>query len=261
MSTIQKIAKDAESDDFYAEVSKGNLPTHAYVNKFGVNFAVPTTTEVTLASQGGIYVYPSTELQMTLQSTSSNDTLAGTGAQKVRIYGQDINNVPITEVVEMNGLTPVNTIYKYYRVFRIKVIQAGVLGGLAGNITVENGGTTYAEVTFIASTITNQTLMALYTIPAGYTAYLKRFDFHSGFIRDTQVTILAREPGEPFQMKAFIPIRDSGDDRTYDLMPRFPEKTDIEMRAKNLDASQTLVVSGTFDLLLRKNNNDVVDLP
>ena len=78
----------------------------------------------------------------------------------------------------MDGTTTVTTTQQFLRVFRMSVETAGSFGNNEGTITA-----TYTGGADVAATISpgnGQTLMALYTIPAGYTGYLLSIDVSSG---------------------------------------------------------------------------------
>ena len=69
-----------------------------------------------------------------LDSDSANDTLAGTGAQKVAVIGLTSADVFYVEVVDMGGLTAKVTTTLWKRVFHIFVYQCGTAGKAVGNI-------------------------------------------------------------------------------------------------------------------------------
>jgi hypothetical protein len=91
--------------------------------------------------------------------------VVGTGARTLRIQGLDSSYNFAEETVDMDGTTTVTTTQTFLRVFRMSVETAGSTGNNEGTITV-----TYTGGSDVAATISQgngQTLMALYTIPAG----------------------------------------------------------------------------------------------
>lgn len=75
---------------------------------------------------------------MRFVSSSANDTLAGTGIQKIHIHYLDSNYVSHEEIVNMNGTTPANTVAT--DIFRINSMHATQVGSLevsAGNISLQ----------------------------------------------------------------------------------------------------------------------------
>lgn len=124
---------------------------------------IPSTTVVT--NPGGI--------QCEVVSDDDNDTLAGTGVQKIEIHYLDTNGAEQSETVNMAGQTPVNTVAT--DIDHIQWMHAAQVGGNAnevaiGNISLRNtpGTTTYEYI----SAGGNQSLSARYVVPTGKTAYI-----------------------------------------------------------------------------------------
>lgn len=212
------------------QVAKGLVPGTSGLFKFGFNADIDTTEE-TVWTAGGIYVYPASALAMTIVSSSANDTAAGTGARTVTVIGLDANYVETTQTLTLNGTTPVSIPTPLIRVYRAFVVTAGSANTAAGVINIANGGTTYAQIALGD----NQTLMAVYTVPAGYTLYMTESGITTGTAGGSQymVSRLIQRPfGSVFREQAVITAQ-SGQvffDGT-DVPLRFPEKTDIEVRA------------------------------
>jgi hypothetical protein len=126
------------------------------------------------------YVFPAAGgIQMSVVSSSANDTLAGTGAQKVHIHYLDASYVKHEEVISTNGTTPVNTVAtNILRINGLHVVQAGTGGTSAGNISLTSvgGATTYGYI----EAGYNTARQAIYTIPAGKTGYIKHWQASSG---------------------------------------------------------------------------------
>ncbi|MBU6430175.1 MAG: hypothetical protein KGR26_14260, partial [Cyanobacteria bacterium REEB65] len=120
------------------------------------------TEIVDAVSPSSGYTEPAAASQMSLVSSSANDTGTGTGAQKVQItYLDGSMNGPYTETVTLNGTTPVNTVATDLRfIERLVVTAAGSNGSNAGTITLYSGpnGTGTAINSFEATD--NQTHMA-----------------------------------------------------------------------------------------------------
>ena len=103
-----------------------------------------STTEKTVWHGPGIYVYPTTGIQMTVSSSSINDTLAGTGMQKISIDCLDIDYEPFTEIVEMDGQNPVTM-----SGFCFRLQGTGTKGIQVGSLT-KNDGTIYIGTGVVA---------------------------------------------------------------------------------------------------------------
>jgi len=75
---------------------------------------------------------------VSIESTSEEDTLSGSGAKQVRITGLSGSYTLISEVVTLTGSTPVSTSNTYIYVMNLQVIEAGALGSNEGILTVES---------------------------------------------------------------------------------------------------------------------------
>jgi len=125
------------------------------------------------------YVFPTVAQQMTIVSASANDTLAGTGVQKIMIHYLDNNYAVQTETVSMNGTTPVNTAAtNILRINGVHSIQAGTLGRADGNIALTNTAQTITYAFVLAGN--NTARQAVYTVPAGVTGYINHWQASSG---------------------------------------------------------------------------------
>ena len=150
---------------FEIDVAAGRVPNHSVVNIFGYNDNVGTGF-IPLWENNTAYVYPTSAVQMSVVSSSASDT-----SVSIVIQGLDSNHDVLNEVVTLNGTTAVTTSGSFLRINGVVTTA----GNAIGNITVSQGGTTYAKM--MAGTGRNQA--ALYTVPRGYTFYLHRIDVHS----------------------------------------------------------------------------------
>ena len=116
--------------------------------------------------------------------------------------------------------------------------------------------TFYKVVRFAAKILSGlgQTLMSVYTVPAGKTAYL--LDLHMGSDKvstNTAMTyrLFAGPFGGAFNIKGnFNAVGGQNLDINYPVPLRFDEKSDIKV---DVIAGQTTQVSATFDLILVDN--------
>lgn len=158
-----------EITPFGLEVAKGNIDGLSFIHKFGRNPDIDAGTDEDVWDMGGTYSWPTSALTLTLNSTNANDTVAGTGARTIRIFGLDSSWDEQTEDITMNGTTGVNTINTYRRIYRIYVLTAGSNETNIGRLEAANGGTVYAAI----GGNVGQTLMAIYSIPNAKTGYLQ----------------------------------------------------------------------------------------
>ena len=95
--------------------------------------------------------------------------------------------------------------------------------------------------------------MALYTVPAGKTAYLINFDFSSSKDNEHTFRIMTRDntvTDAAWNTKEFANARGGFNDFRKLSIQKYTEKTDIDMQAI---ASAASAASGGFELILIDN--------
>jgi len=90
-----------------------------------------------------IATFPSISATINIASTSTNDTLAGTGARAVLIDGLDIDYNPIQDTVLLSGQTPVTTSKSFFRINGLLVGAVGSLGFNEGDLYVSTNSETF----------------------------------------------------------------------------------------------------------------------
>jgi len=138
------LAKDFDAlctrpTDYRLEIALGRRQGATLWNKFGYNEDIDTGTEV-LASWGGTFTPLLTATTLSIVSTDATDDIAGTGAQKLVIIGVDENRNAQTEIIDMDGLTPVVTTSQWLGINRMTIF-------LAGTDIMNNGTITATAVT------------------------------------------------------------------------------------------------------------------
>jgi hypothetical protein len=202
------------------------------------------------------YTYSTTNDIDRLSSSDNGDT------QQVEVQGLDVDYNLVLQTVTLTGQTPVSLPTPLLRVFRLKNVDTTNIAGFvycytsAATVTLgvpTPGNTIRASI----ANGNNQTLMAIYTIPAGKTGYMRDlFCSVSGAKRSSShiLKLLARPFEQVFQIKYKAAISDSGTSymrHQYIEPEKFLEKTDIHMLV-NTDQDQA-GVSGGFDIVLVDN--------
>jgi len=240
------------------QVSRGQITYHKTLFKYGSNTDVSGSLE-TIWSAGGLYAYPAAASVMKVSSSSTDDAEDGTGARTIQVYGLDANYNEITETVILDGQTEVNTTNSYLRVFRAFVASAGSGGTAAGTIYVGTGtvtsgvpATIYAEIPVGA----NQTLMAVWTVPAGYTAYISHGSL-SGASNNATHALLGQLCFRPFggvmRVAAEVTLNNGFVPFDFEYPIALPEKTDIECRAAAISGTN-FYTTATFELVYIENS-------
>ena len=171
---LRSITQVGTSEPFELQVSRGQIPGHSVRNLFGTNPAIGTTFVTPWENNGALPLLSAAQ-NLSLVSTSASDT-----AVSILVAGVDADCKAITEVVALNGLTPVVTTQQFFRINDL--ITAS--GNAVGDVTASYSGTVYAKI--IAGRGKNQA--AIYTVPAGHSFYLGRIDaFTATANNDTKI--------------------------------------------------------------------------
>lgn len=243
------------TNDFNYDISLGNYDNKKLEFKFGRNTSIGSAEEV-VWDAGGNYTFLSTAEYINVSSTSSSDANGDVGAWNVIINGLDENFNEQSETVVLDGTTPVQTQKQYLRLFRAFVIESG-------NTSVI-GGANQGDISFISDTTTTlqakilehngQTLMAIYTVPAGKTALITGGTFAIGQGKECVFKGKFRNCSTEncvFSDKYSVELFESAFFATFPTPLPVPEKTDIVITGQN--GATTVTASASFALVLVDN--------
>ena len=216
------------------------------VDKFGKNPDVDTTFET--VNPDGIVQELALAETIELFSADANDTLAGTGAQKIETEGLDSSFNRQTETVDLNGLTSVFTIKQFLRFFRARVVQVGSNAAKSniGDITLRASVTTTVSTRILADE--GQTQSAVFAVPFGEIGFLEKCFVASDTNNIVTAQLRVRPFGEGWQVKHEVVF--GGGHITFDMAGsgEIPAKSDIEWRAKANNPNNE--VTAGFKLML-----------
>lgn len=241
------------------DIPEGTRPRVSSVNKFGRNPDIDTGSDPEdIWDGGGLWIAPTQARTHDIASSSANDTSAGTGMRTLRIEGLDSNWEEQTEDITLNGTSNVVTSNTYTRIFRMYGLTWGSGQQNAGDITAtaQTDGTVTAQI----STGNNQSLMAIYTVPANRTAYMvlwygsiNRQGGTGGAMADIQIlTRSADQSNAGWRVKHFSGLAVDGTSNylhKYEPPKKLTEKTDILVRCLEVTDNNTDVSAG-FDLVI-----------
>lgn len=171
--------------DFYNEISKGNVEGHSIMSAMGEfeSGLVDAAGEDVCrhADVSGPVRLPTPAAageQMTIISSSANDTSAGTGIQTMRIHYLDNTGAEQTEDVTLNGTTGVDTVATDMRFINdFYALTVGSNGVAVGNVTLyKKGGSIGSDLYNFVVAGGNKSLVPHRMIPLGKTLYLQ--DWH-----------------------------------------------------------------------------------
>jgi len=220
-----------------------------------INLEIPRDADIDQMN----YVYSTTDDIDSLSSSSAADT------QDIEILGLDINYSEITQTVTLTGQALVAIPIPLLRVFRMSNVNSA--DNIGHVYCYVNGAITLgvpdnsADVRAMIQPLNNQTLMALYTVPLGKTAYMRDwFASTAGGNKNSTyvIDLRSRSLGGVFQLKHRSSLSDFGTSyiqHQYIEPEVFLEKTDIEMRVESIASpvATGISVSAGFDIVLVDN--------
>lgn len=221
--------------DIGMSIAIGEFNDTTAIDKFGFNSAVGATYE-TIWDGGDTYVYPSSAVVMTVTSAGG----ASDENVEITIIGLDSSWQSQTETVTLNSSGTATTQNTFIRIFRAYTSNGQ---DLTGECTIANSGTNYA----IIGTEFQQTMMAVYTIPAGKTGYLVSGNISSQKDKDITAKLMMREFGGVLRTKGLVLTPGQPFQRQWVIPQAIPAKTDVEIRAK---AGATGPVAAGFEIIL-----------
>lgn len=153
--------------DTFLLISGGTPEDINSVNKWGLSNDIDTTDvpgQIIWPIKKSVqsYMFIDSPIQLRIKSTSANDTLTGTGAQKVNVLYQDSEGSEVSEIIELNGVTPINLLDASYGVFRMFISQTGSNNVNEGQIIIEDSSSNVYATIEISE---GQTQIAVYRIP------------------------------------------------------------------------------------------------
>ena len=220
-------------EQFNLNVARGKVRGAKVINIFGFNASTGTTMRALWElADTTAYVFPTSAVNMTVTSDAADN------GKTMLIFGLDANYEEIQELVTLNNATPLVTTLAFFRINNVVMISATN----TANVTIANGGVTYARID--AGRSTNQA--SIYTVPAGCDFYLYRID---AFMNDAS----AAKPGlfrnqVSFPNGRVLRVADTPYLNQMNIKRDFPfkyeEKTDIQLQVRTLSGTTYAGVFG-----------------
>lgn len=258
MSEIASVTQRGTTEPFYFQVGRGQISWHRNVTMFGYNADLDIEEEV-IWPDGSVVGWQETATTLTVSSSDANDSAAGTGAQTISISGLDGDHNEISEIVALNGLTAVTTAKTYTHINGMTVITVGSGGANAGKIYVGKGTVTDGIPETIYNIIEigfNNSTSGIYTVPAGYTAYMVLGGITAGQAVGTTAVVgkLAIQDTNGIIRSIAVTVLNNGVSRyDFNVPIAIPEKNTIQTRA--FGTANNNIVSSFFQLILVKDSS------
>jgi hypothetical protein len=237
-------------DDERVAISRGLVRDTSYIHKFGAVPAMSTSTTGTVWDKNDT-LYPwsafANSSVLTANTTASNGSAAtDDNGKTITIIGLDNNYESLEETITISAGTATTT-NSFKRVFRAFTS--------ADNINQFRVSTATGTEVLRVNIGLAQTLMAIYTVPAGYKAYILKGTASCQFNGDATGNLHVRYGGAgAFRVGHTFEVSGAGGEYTYDFpIPiELPEKTDIDVRCTMRSNNSRLTAA--FDLILINQN-------
>jgi hypothetical protein len=242
---------EVDAQPYLYAIAESAIAGHLPLLKFGTRTSVAAATQSTVwEGPTARYAYLSSAEQLKISSSAATDTALGTGTRTVTLYGLDANWNEINETITLNGVTPVTTVNSYLRVFRLITATSGTNYTNDGNLTVTNNAGTVTLIYVPAGD--GQTLMAVWTVPAGKVAYVTQVTTSSDTNKGARTSLYTRlnDGGilYPWAIKYRAYIFGGNEVFPFNIPFKITAKTDIEIRVTTPGSAGTTSAGATFEL-------------
>lgn len=229
--------------DLALNIARG-LTRASSIHKFG---AVPAMSQNETGTiwdiNDTLYPWSAFDTAGVLVAAQAN---ASDNGEKVTVVGLDDDYNEVTEEFTLSSSGTVTGTQTFKRVYRAYMTT----GDNVGNVSFSRGGTEVLRITAGKS----QTLMAIYTVPAGYTAYLTQGAATCQAGADATGNMYVRYFGQTsFRIGHSFEVSGTGGQYDYNFtVPlAIPEKSDIDVRATV--RSNNARITAAFDMILIPN--------
>ena len=238
---IRSISQVGTSEPFELQIARGQIPGHSFVHRQG---RVPQMSNNTT---GTVWDVNDTLYPWSAWDTAGTIAVARASAsdadKTVIIRGLDADYNLITEEITLTSASGNTSINTYTR---LDFIQMNGTAVNVGAITVTKGATTVGS---IAAGV-GQSLMGVYTVPAGYTAYIPHGSMTIQNTADATGSFYYRIPGGRFLIGHTFEVASSEYTYQFSVPFRVPEKSDIDVRASV--RTNNAQVTAAYDIILIK---------
>ena len=238
------------------DIAAGLYDGYSLIHKFGRNPDVDGPEDIW--NGGGVYLgFPTGNSgeYVNIYSSDAHDIGAtGVGARTLRIFGLDDNFNMATEDIVLSGVNTVRSTNAYQRIYRAYVLSAGDYQTNSGVLTCQQVITS-SNIFFKLPAGYGQTEIAAYTVPKGYTCYLR--NYNASMLDNTANSALmglvvrpfsgARRILRPFAISTTNPAR-----RDIYGGEVLAEKTDIKMTCLSI-LNANADITADFELIQIKN--------
>lgn len=230
--------------DLALSIARGLVVNTTSQHKFGAVPAMSQNTTGTVWDKNDtLYPWSAFDTAGILVAAQAN---ASDNGKTVTVIGLDANYDEVSEEFTLSSSGTVNGTQVFKRVYRAYMSD----GPNVANVSFSRGGTEVLRITAGKS----QTLMAIYTVPAGYTAYLIKGTMSCQAGADATGDMFVRYFGQTsFRVGHSFEVSGTGGQYLYEFaVPiAIPAKSDIDVRATV--RSNNARITAAFDMILVRN--------
>lgn len=244
--TIRSISQLGTSEPFELQVARGQIPGHRFVH------VIADVPAMSVNTTGTVWDVNDTLYPWSAWDTASTLSIARASAsdadKTVILSGLDANYNEVTDTVVLTAPTGnvSSVVFKRLLSARMNGTSENV-----GAVTISKSGTTVALM--IANV--GQTLMGIYTVPAGFTAYLSQGVMSIQNTGDATGFFYYRVPDDRFLIAHTLEVASSAYSYAFTTPLGIPEKSDLDVRA--FVRTNKSRVTAAFDVLLVQNQGSL----
>jgi hypothetical protein len=224
-------------DEYHDKIAQGRMPGITHIHKFGRSSLVGVTESV-IWDHGGSYTFLEAAEYISVVSDDADDNPLSTGAHTIMVFGLDDNYDVISEILTLDGLTPVITVNKYLRFNRMFIALSGTNSPIAdaniGTITATSVTTAAIQAKILPRN--GQTLMLVWTVPRAHSARIVTLQGSAGDGKAALIKFKARNSPPPegaFSIKYILDLFQGNFFYALRASSVYPEKTDFVVTASD----------------------------
>lgn len=236
-------------EPFELQVSRGQIMGHQSIFRSAYSTFITSGQNYAIWNRAANYVFPTVASTMTLSSSATGDI-----GQLINIVGLDANYKEISEVLALNGQTPVTSTKSYFRINGMQVLTDTPTGAIYfGTGTVTSG--VPANVYGFISPLDSSMMAGVYTVPAGYTLYIYGGSINGSLSNQNKlITVDFNTVIGGVDYKA-AKIITSGGFQYFPYTPplAIPEKADLIDKATTTDNTPSTLTANLQGILIKND--------
>jgi len=231
------------------KIATGRIPGFSAVHKFGAT-EIANTVLSDIWSFGGIKQYATTGVPIYMWSTAADVT-------NIQISGLDENWNLKTVTVALTGTTPVTLPGLWIRIFRGRNEDPAAFTGTIYIARSLAAAPAQADVEAELTAVTQGSQMTHFTVPAGYTAFIKNFFIGTEKGADVKGYGFHRAFNGNFNAEEILSTYQGSVSKILPYLP-FPEKSDFVIRT--ISDTPNTFVAGSYDIILVQNDPHLIQV-